>query len=245
MTNSPTSSATHYLRSRTLIATGTAEGRGFRVFKGAQARIDTGTIDQSYRAARQQLVDDGILILDGSLYLLTKDYVFRSSSAAASILAGRQLNGVDNWLPISGQQTLKALKPRSFDARRSKFAKDLSAIAADMETLNDPEAVFYIAAIRDIANRLMTAKDRPQSNEPTIVERHNSILESITVDEVSSTTTTATYQGHTIQSVRRTKTSWYCLIDGIAHVDLANRSPKRALELALKHIDNLPAHSPT
>jgi hypothetical protein len=67
----------------------------FFVLKGSRARAQwVGTPDHNYRNLYQQLVSDGVMISDGSEYLMFKDdYAFSSPSAAAAVVYGRAASG--------------------------------------------------------------------------------------------------------------------------------------------------------
>lgn len=72
----------------------------FVVFAGSLARREwVGGESQHYRTLRLQLEDDGTLTpMDGGeSFQFTRDYVFRSPSAAAAMVAGRNANGRMEW----------------------------------------------------------------------------------------------------------------------------------------------------
>jgi hypothetical protein len=63
---------------------------------------------------RESLIDSGTLVpVEGGVSLrLTTNYVFKSPSAAAAILLGRNANGLEEWKDSSGS-TLKHLREQS------------------------------------------------------------------------------------------------------------------------------------
>lgn len=58
---------------------------------------------------RRQLVDDGVLVLDGPSYRLTRSYLFDSLSQAAATLLARNANGRTEWKDGQGR-TLKQIQ---------------------------------------------------------------------------------------------------------------------------------------
>lgn len=59
----------------------------------------------TYEELHQQLVDQGILTLQGSHRVFSKSYVFNSTSAAAAVVSGRPASGPKSWLVEHTQQT--------------------------------------------------------------------------------------------------------------------------------------------
>ncbi|ETK38460.1 MAG: endonuclease [Pseudomonadales bacterium RIFCSPLOWO2_12_60_38] len=82
----------------------------FFVLKGSRARAQwVGTADHNYRNLYQQLVSDGVMISDGSDYLMFKDdYAFSSPSAAAAVVYGRAASGRISWLVEGSGDTYAA-----------------------------------------------------------------------------------------------------------------------------------------
>ncbi len=56
---------------------------------------------------RQKMIDDGVLIDKGYYFEFLDDYIFTSPSAAASMILGRNSNGLTEWKQKDGK-TLKA-----------------------------------------------------------------------------------------------------------------------------------------
>ena len=83
---------------------GEDQAGGFLVLKGALLRKDgTSSFPERYKAIRQSLISDGRLADLGDSYELTDDYLFTSSSTAASVLLGRSANGRTEWRDVSGK----------------------------------------------------------------------------------------------------------------------------------------------
>lgn len=82
----------------------------FFVLKGARARAQwVGTADHNYRSLYQQLVSNGVMVGDGSEYLVFKDdYAFSSPSAAAAVVCGRAASGRTAWLVEDSGETYAA-----------------------------------------------------------------------------------------------------------------------------------------
>ncbi len=83
---------------------GEDQAGGFLVLKGSLFRKDgTTSFPERYKALRQSLISDGRLADAGNSYELTDDYLFSSSSTAASVLLGRSANGRTEWRDVSGK----------------------------------------------------------------------------------------------------------------------------------------------
>ena len=83
---------------------GEDQAGGFLVLKGSLFRKDgTTSFPERYKALRQSLISDGRLADAGNSYELTDDYLFTSSSTAASVLLGRSANGRTEWQDVSGK----------------------------------------------------------------------------------------------------------------------------------------------
>lgn len=82
----------------------------FVVLKGSTSLANPQHTYNAYETLRNQLIDDGVLatIADNTKHLIfTTDYVFKSPSAAASVINGRNSNGRTEWLVKPTGQTLK------------------------------------------------------------------------------------------------------------------------------------------
>jgi Domain of unknown function (DUF4357) len=84
-------------------ARGVRSGDTFAVYAGSLARAETvSSISAGYRALRDALRHDGVLVPRGSTLELTRDYAFTSPSAAAAVFLGRPANGLDEWRDADG-----------------------------------------------------------------------------------------------------------------------------------------------
>lgn len=88
-------------------AQGISTSEGFVVFKGSKAAIDTvPSITPSFLKLRQKLIDEKVLVDNGTTYEFSEDYVFSSPSTAAVMVMGRNANGLEEWKMQNGR-TLK------------------------------------------------------------------------------------------------------------------------------------------
>jgi Domain of unknown function (DUF4357) len=88
-------------------AQGIPTSDGFVVFKGSKAAISTvASMTQNFINLRQQLIDKGVINMNDDSYEFPEDYIFSSPSTAASIVLGRNANGLTGWRLIDGK-TLK------------------------------------------------------------------------------------------------------------------------------------------
>ncbi|RUT93572.1 GIY-YIG nuclease family protein [Mesorhizobium sp. M7A.T.Ca.US.000.02.2.1] len=89
-----------------LHATARLEGGEFIVDEGSQARADweSARDEHTYRRLHAELVDAGVLVLDGSHRRFAQSYAFRSPSAAAAVIFGRPANGQVEW-KVKGTST--------------------------------------------------------------------------------------------------------------------------------------------
>lgn len=91
-------------------AYGEQSSDGFLVFKNSRA---AGTIVASmtpnYISLRQNLIDDGLLIDKGDFLEFSEDCIFSTPSSAATIVLGRNANGLVEWKHKDGK-TLKEIE---------------------------------------------------------------------------------------------------------------------------------------
>jgi hypothetical protein len=81
----------------------------FLVKKGSTANMALAkSLRPAIRELRQQLLDDDILVKEGDVYAFTHEYVFKSPSAAACVVAGNPRSGMDAWKDMQGH-SLKEL----------------------------------------------------------------------------------------------------------------------------------------
>jgi len=96
-----------------LEARGYESTQGFVVKAGSQA---SGQVAQSVSnhfpgtlAKRQSLIDLGVLLQQGNVYVFTQDYAFNSPSLASTVVLGRSSNGRTDWKDAQGR-SLKVLQ---------------------------------------------------------------------------------------------------------------------------------------
>lgn len=100
----PVTSDIWFLNYKHAKARGIRTEEGFVVLAGSEASIhETSTISPGWSAMRKDLVNSGILKLQGDVYVFTKARLFGSSSAAAAVVAGQQRSGPDSWKNANGQ----------------------------------------------------------------------------------------------------------------------------------------------
>ena len=86
---------------------GEQTSEGFVVLKGSKAAGSTVTsLTSNFVTLRQKLIDDGVLVNKGEYLEFPDDYIFSSPSTAASIVLGRNANGLTEWKLKAGT-TLK------------------------------------------------------------------------------------------------------------------------------------------
>lgn len=81
----------------------------FFVLKGSRARGEWVGTERGYRGLYKQLIDEGVLVVDGGEHLtFSDDYAFSSPSAAAAVVCGRAANGRTSWVVEGSGQTYAA-----------------------------------------------------------------------------------------------------------------------------------------
>lgn len=103
-----------YLSGPDTAATGRLTTQGFIVYKGATGRFEAvDSFPDFRRSLRKKLHEDGVLLpVDGRL-VLNQDYLFNSSTEAASILLGRPATGPTDWKDRQ-RNTLRSLQEAEF-----------------------------------------------------------------------------------------------------------------------------------
>jgi len=82
---------------------GASTDEGFVVFKGSIATSHSApSIPKWARSKREDLVAEGKMRVVGDEYVVEEDILFRSSSSAASVVAGASYNGRIMWKDESG-----------------------------------------------------------------------------------------------------------------------------------------------
>lgn len=98
-----------HLRSRKINAQAVQTSEGFVVLAGSQASMDEADyLPDSWKRRRAALLENGVLKQEGDLAVFTEDVRFTSPSYAASVILGRNANGLDEW-KNADNVSLKAL----------------------------------------------------------------------------------------------------------------------------------------
>jgi len=88
-------------------AQGLPTSDGFLVLKGSKAaESTTPSMTSNLVKLRSKIIDQGTIILNNGYFEFPDDFIFSSASAAASIVLGRNANGLSEWKLQSGT-TLK------------------------------------------------------------------------------------------------------------------------------------------
>lgn len=78
---------------------------GFIVYKDSLFMItEQPSLAGGIRVERQKMLNEGVLVIEGDFYRLTKDYVFTSSSRAAGAALARSASGPLEWKTLEGIQ---------------------------------------------------------------------------------------------------------------------------------------------
>lgn len=101
-----------------LTATARLENGEFIILAGSQARMkwagDT-TDKTSYWKLFGELVDQGVIVPDGSKRVFAMDYAFSSSSAAGAVVNGRSTRGPTEWKVKGSSKTYREWELEQFD----------------------------------------------------------------------------------------------------------------------------------
>lgn len=96
------------LKRSALSASAVLEGGDFVVIKGSKARTDwIGSNSNGYALLHSELVRTGVLEPDREYRVFSEDYAFKSTSAAAAVVTGRNAAGPDSWLLKGSEMTYK------------------------------------------------------------------------------------------------------------------------------------------
>jgi len=80
----------------------------FVVLKGSDARTDwIGSDRTGYSVLHEELVRTAVLATNGEYRIFSEDYAFKSTSAAAAVVTGRNAAGPDSWLLKGTEMTYK------------------------------------------------------------------------------------------------------------------------------------------
>jgi hypothetical protein len=99
-----------YCKGKDAKAVGEYTDEGLVVFKGSTANLtESPSSGNTLKALRKKLIDEGILVQEGNVYVFTKDYIFGSPSSAADVVLARSANGWTEWKRKDGK-TLHQIK---------------------------------------------------------------------------------------------------------------------------------------
>jgi len=97
------------------VAKGEYAEDGLVVFAGSTANFEEAKSVQPWISmTRQKLIDQGILKLEGHVYVFTSNYIFSSPSGAAGVVLGRTANGWIEW-KYPDSKTLDEVKRQSVE----------------------------------------------------------------------------------------------------------------------------------
>ncbi len=119
-----------------ITARGFQSDEGFVVFKGSEATLaDTTSLQSSTKALKDTLKKNGVLIEDEGKLKFTQDYSFRSSSAAAGVVAGSQRSGPASWKNPDGK-SLGAIESESATQVEATLPST-SSLPSELESPNN------------------------------------------------------------------------------------------------------------
>jgi len=105
--------ATLYCKGKGARATGNDTPQGFVVRAGSLANMAfTPSMSKHFPntiKARADLVENGVLLLEGDKFRFVQDFTFSSPSLASAIVLGRPSNGRTDWKDVKGR-TLKEIQ---------------------------------------------------------------------------------------------------------------------------------------
>ena len=146
------------LKNQITSATGHQTAHSFVVHAGSHFAASTSRLNPGWLAIRQNLIETGRLQLEPSSghYRLTDDAWFTTAGAAASIVAGRQVNGLKDWRGPNGETPARStrLGVKSFASRRKHLAKRLRDTVQTFDGINTPDAVSWRKHLNTLAERL-------------------------------------------------------------------------------------------
>jgi hypothetical protein len=112
VTPEPITDDIFYCKSKGIEAQGMYGDEGFILFQHSQMVMIPSPSLKTYAELRERLVQDQIVIEQDGVYIFQSDYVFRSPSAACSVVLGRSSNGWTDWKTKDGK-TLDEVKRKN------------------------------------------------------------------------------------------------------------------------------------
>ena len=108
-----------------LHATAQLVGDDFIVLEGSHARLQwvgIGTEQSGYAQLHQQLLATGVLVPDGGRCVFAKSYAFRSPSAGAAVVLGRNANGPAVWKRVGSGENYKTWEAQQLETTAAEPA---------------------------------------------------------------------------------------------------------------------------
>ncbi len=101
---------TLYINAKGIRASGYEDAKGFVVMAGSEmSSAETQSIPRHISTLRKDLIEQGVVQVQGDQSRFAEDYVFSSPSTAAGVILGRSTNGREDWKTAEGV-TLKQLQ---------------------------------------------------------------------------------------------------------------------------------------
>lgn len=89
---------TFYIERNGIRATAIENEEGFIVLKGSGCKKQSNkSMKKDRKVLKKKLIESGILIEKGDVYIFKEDTIFKSSSQASSIILGSQTSGPQSW----------------------------------------------------------------------------------------------------------------------------------------------------
>jgi hypothetical protein len=103
------------VESKGIRASGYEDAKGFVVVNGSQVvKDEVPSIQPFMSALRKDLLEQGVIVPNGSHYVFVQDQSFNSPSTAAGVVLGRSANGRIEWKSKDGK-TLKQIQAATAD----------------------------------------------------------------------------------------------------------------------------------
>jgi len=97
-------SDTLYLSTNNVSATGKYTDEGFVIYKDSQSSLDVADdLSNKFKDLKKELVEKGVLVKSGDIYVFTKEQLFTSPSYASSMVLGYRSNGRHLWKNKEGK----------------------------------------------------------------------------------------------------------------------------------------------
>ncbi|MGG4440011.1 GIY-YIG nuclease family protein [Brevibacillus fortis] len=93
-----------FCKGKDALATGEYTDEGFVVFKGSTANFnESSSASGASKSLRKRLLDAGVLVQKGNVYVFDQDHIFSSPSSAADVVLARSSNGWIEWKRDDGK----------------------------------------------------------------------------------------------------------------------------------------------